>query len=90
MTFTVPSSSGERIVAPPAAAMKLIPSVVTPNLPPLDGIATTPYLDPAGNLVATDGYHPGTRRVLHAGKLHMPADQPGADRRRGSPRPSSC
>ena len=52
--------------------MKLIPSAVTPKLPPLDGIATTPYLDTAGNLVAKDGYHPGTRRILRAGKLSMP------------------
>ena len=51
ITFTAPTSSGGiRIVSPPAAAMKLLPSVVLPDLPPLDGIATTPYLDRAGNV----------------------------------------
>ena len=45
VTFTVPSRNGTQTVAPPAAVMKLIPPVVIPELPPLDGIATTPYLD---------------------------------------------
>ena len=73
VTFTVPGrEGGTRITAPPAAVMKLIPPVVVPELPPLDGIATTPYLDRDGNLIADDGYHPGSRRLLHSGGLRVP------------------
>ena len=67
---------GTRVVAPSSAVMKLIPSVGIPDLPPLDGIATTPYLDSAGNLIAKDGYNPGTRLVLAAGGFSIPAVQP--------------
>ena len=73
VTFTVPTKDGgTRTIAPPSAVMRLIPPVVIPELPPLDGIATTPYLDRDGNLIAADGYHPGTRRILHAGYLTLP------------------
>jgi hypothetical protein len=73
VTFTVPTKGGtEQMVAPPAAVMKLIPAVVVPELPPLDGIATTPYFDREGNLIAADGYHKGTRRLLHTGNLRIP------------------
>lgn len=72
ITFTVPTRSGPRIVAPAAAVMKLIPSVVIPDLPPLDGIAASPYLDPRGNVVAADGYNPATRLVLQCGGFRMP------------------
>jgi putative DNA primase/helicase len=74
VTFTVPTRDGTgRIVPPPAAVMKMIPAVVIPELPPLDGVATTPYLDGDGTLVASDGYHPGTRLVLHVGGLSLPS-----------------
>lgn len=74
VTFTAPTrDGGSRIIAPPAAVMKLIPPVVIPELPPLDGIATTPYLDRDGDLIAADGYHPGTRRILHTEGLRLPA-----------------
>ena len=81
VTFTVPVKNGTQMVAPPAAAMKLIPPVVIPELPPLDGIATTPYFDQDGTLIAADGYHQGTRRLLHTGTLRMPAirDVPTAE-----------
>jgi hypothetical protein len=72
---------GRRIVPPPAAAMKLIPSVVIPDLPPIDGVATIPYLDRDGNVVADDGYRPATRLVLHTGGFRVPAvpAAPGAE-----------
>lgn len=72
-TFIVPTKNGTQAVAPPTAVMKLIPPVVIPDLPPLDGIATTPYLDRDGNLIAKDGYNPGTRLLLQSGGFKMPA-----------------
>jgi hypothetical protein len=72
VTFTVPAKGGSQMVAPPAAVMKLIPPVVVPQLPPLDGIATTPYFDRGGNLIASDGYHAGTRRLLQTDDLRIP------------------
>jgi len=72
VSFTVPVKGGTQFVSPPAAVMKLIPPVVIPQLPPLDGIATTPYFDRDGNLIAADGYHAGTRRLLHTGTLRIP------------------
>ena len=52
VTFTVPSRGGTQMVAPPAAVMKLIPSVVIPELP----------------AARRDGHHalPGPRR--HRGR----------------------
>jgi hypothetical protein len=71
--FFITGRNGEpRIVQPPSGAMKLVPSVVIPELPPLDAIATTPYLDRGGNLIADDGYNPGTRLLLHTGGFRMP------------------
>jgi putative DNA primase/helicase len=52
--------------------MKILPAIVVPELPPLDGVVTTPYLDADGNVVATDGYHPGTRLVLLTRGLTLP------------------
>ena len=72
VTFTVPAKGGSQMVAPPAAVMKLIPPVVIPELPPLDGIVATPYLDRDGNLIADDGYHPGTRLLLQSGGFKIP------------------
>jgi hypothetical protein len=73
VTFIVSSRNGTQLVAPPAAAMKLIPPVVIPELPALDGIVTTPYLDRDGDVVASDGYNPRTRLVLHSGGFTAPA-----------------
>ena len=80
--FVVPTKDGtDRIVQPPPAAMKLIPSVVIPDLPALDAIAATPYLDAGGNVIGADGYHPATRLVLHTGGLRLPpiSDTPGKE-----------
>jgi hypothetical protein len=71
-TFVVHTKNGRQTVAPPAAVMKLIPPVVIPDLPPLDGIATTPYLDRDGNLIAEDGYNPSTRLLLQSGGFTFP------------------
>jgi hypothetical protein len=81
VNFTVTAKDTPRIVAPPGAAMKILPTVVVPALPALDGIATTPYLDADGNVVAKDGYHPGTRLVLHTGGLSLPpiSEAPSAE-----------
>lgn len=72
VTFIVPSKNGTQMVAPPAAVMKLIPPVVIPELPALDGIVTTPYLDRDGMVVASDGYNSRTRLVLHSGGFAVP------------------
>jgi hypothetical protein len=82
VTFIVPTREGSaRMIAPPAAVLKLIPSVVIPQLPALDGIATTPYLDRDGNLISSEGYHAGTRRLLQTRGLRIPdiAPVPGAE-----------
>jgi hypothetical protein len=72
VTFTVPArGGGQRIISAPAAVMKLIPSIVVPDLPALDGVATTPYLDSDGGVIAVDGYNPATRLVLHTSGLKM-------------------
>ena len=60
------------IVAPPVAAMKLIPPAILPELPPLDGVAAVPYFDREGTLVSAEGYHPGTRRFLRPSGLDIP------------------
>ena len=90
VTFTVPSKDGEpRIVAPRPAVMKLIPSVVIPELPPLDGIATTPYLDRDGNVsppMATTRA-PAWCCTPAASASRRSATCPAT---RTSPRPSSC
>ncbi len=81
VTFTMKTSDRPRIVAAPAAVMKLIPAVVVPELPPLDGIAATPYLDRDGNVIAKDGYNRDTRLVLHSGGFRIPpiAETPEAE-----------
>jgi hypothetical protein len=73
VTFTVPAKGGSHTIAPPAAVMKLIPPVVIPELPALDGIVTSPYLDHEGNVIASDGYNPETHLYLHAGGFQVPA-----------------
>ena len=80
VTFTGMTRNGPQIVAPPGAVMKMIPAVMIPELPPLDGVTTTPYLDADGSVVDGDGYHPGTRLVLHKGGLALPpvSDAPAA------------
>jgi hypothetical protein len=72
VTFEVPTRNGTQMVAPPAAVMKLIPPIVIPELPPLDGIVTSPYLDRDGTVIARDGYNPGSRLVLHSGGFKVP------------------
>jgi len=77
VTFTIGDSA--KAIAPPAAVMKLIPSVVIPGLPPLDGITATPYLDRQGSVISAEGYDAGTRLVLHCGGFQIPSVslQPG-------------
>ena len=72
--FTVRSNTdADRIVAPPAAVMKMLPALLIPNMPPLDGVVTAPYLDKDGKIIAKDGYHAGTRLVLHMRGLDLPS-----------------
>jgi hypothetical protein len=61
-----------RMVAPPSAVMKILPAIILPDLPPLDGVTNTPYLDKDGNVIAADGYHPGSRLVLEMRGLTLP------------------
>jgi hypothetical protein len=66
VTFTQPTSrGGPKIVQAPGSVMKMIPTVLIPKLPPLDGIATTPYLDRDGTVIAANGYYAATRLVLY-------------------------
>lgn len=78
--FTTTSRDSTRIVAPPGAVMKMLPAMLTPELPPLDGVVTAPYLDKNGVVIATDGYHPGSHLVLRMQGLNLPpvSDQPTA------------
>jgi hypothetical protein len=71
ITFTAPNSQGKpRIVVPPAAVMKMVSFSIVRVLPPLDGIATTPYLDKDGNVITANGYNPASRLVLYVdGKI---------------------
>lgn len=70
--FVIHAKDVQRLVAPPGAAMKILPAIVIPELPPLDGVVTTPYLDADGDVVAADGYHAGTRLVLLTRGLVLP------------------
>jgi hypothetical protein len=66
ITFTAPATrGGPRIVQPPGSVMKMIPFIVLPKLPPLDGIATTPYLDKEGNVITANGYHAPSQLILY-------------------------
>jgi hypothetical protein len=69
--FLSRTSDGEPIVAPPAAVMKIITAIILRELPQLDGVTSTPYLDADGNLIDRDGYHPGTRLVLRMDGLTL-------------------
>lgn len=72
--FTAKSNTDiDRIVAPPAAVMKMLPALLVSNMPPLDGVVTAPYLDKDGKIVAKDGYHAGTRLMLRMRGLDFPA-----------------
>jgi hypothetical protein len=79
--LTITKDGQQRIVAPPASALKILPPLMLRELPQLDGVTATPYLDAAGNLIATDGYHPGSRLVLRMGDLSLPpvSDAPTTD-----------
>lgn len=81
VNFTTLAKDTVRVVAPPSAAMKILPAIIIADLPPLDGVTNTPYLDQDGNVVAQDGYHPGTRLVLHMRGLALPPinQTPAAD-----------
>lgn len=70
--FLSRTNDGDKIVAPPIAVMRIITAIILRELPQLDGVTTTPYLDADGNLVASDGYHPGSRLVLRTGGLTLP------------------
>jgi hypothetical protein len=76
--FLSRTNDGDKIVAPPAAVMRIIAAIILRELPQLDGVTSTPYLDAAGNLVASDGYHPGSRLVLRMEGLTLPqvSDKP--------------
>ena len=58
--------------------MRIIAAIILRELPQLDGVTSTPYLDAAGNLVASDGYHPGSHLVLRMDGLTLPqvSDKP--------------
>ena len=79
--FTTLAKDAVRIVAPPSAAMKILPAIIMADLPPLDGVTNTPYLDQDGNVIARDGYHPGTRLVLSMRGLALPpvSERPSAE-----------
>jgi hypothetical protein len=76
--FLSRTNDGDKIVAPPIAVMKIAATIILRELPQLDGVTSTPYLDAAGNLVASDGYHPGSRLVLRMDGLTLPpvSDKP--------------
>jgi len=61
-----------RIVAPPAPVMKMLPTIILADLPVLDGLAESPYLDSSGEIITDDGYHPGSRLYLLTHGLALP------------------
>jgi hypothetical protein len=69
--FTASSQGSTRLVAPPGAVMKMIPTLLLERIPPLDGIVTAPYLDREGQVVAEDGYHKASRLVLRMHGLDL-------------------
>lgn len=76
--FLSRGNDGDKIVTPPIAVLKITVAIILRELPQLDGVTSTPYLDAAGNLVASDGYHPGSQLVLRTDGLTLPqvADRP--------------
>lgn len=76
--FTASSQGSTRLVAPPGAVMKMMPTLMLERIPPLDGVVTAPYLDAAGQVVASDGYHASSRLVLRMRGLRLPpvSEQP--------------
>jgi len=70
--FTASNQGGTRLVAPPGAVMKMMPTLMLDRIPPLDGIVTAPYLDATGQVVAEDGYHKASRLVLRMHGLQLP------------------
>jgi hypothetical protein len=76
--FLSRTNDGDKIVAPPIAVMRIITAIILRELPQLDGVTSTPYLDADGSLVASDGYHPGSRLVLRTDGLTLPpvSDKP--------------
>ena len=72
VTFTGATKQGPTIIAPPAAVMRMIPALVIPELPALDGVTSAPYFGPDGTLVCEEGYNPGTRLILRKGALVLP------------------
>jgi hypothetical protein len=74
--FLARTSDGQRIVAPPAPVMKIAVALMLRELPQLDGVTSSPYLDADGNLIACDGYHPGTRLFLRMDGLRIPPFSP--------------
>jgi hypothetical protein len=59
-------------VGPPQQVMRMVPAAVKKRLPVLDGIASTPYLTAAGDVIAADGYNPESRLLLRTGGLVLP------------------
>jgi hypothetical protein len=76
--FLSRSNDGDKLVAPPVAVMRIIAAIILRELPQLDGVTTTPYLDATGKLIASDGYNPDSRLVLRTGGLTLPqvSDKP--------------
>lgn len=71
ITF-VGGGDAPRIIAPPAPVMKMMPTLILPDLPVLDGLAGSPYLDSSGEVITRDGYHPGSRLYLLTQGLELP------------------
>ena len=81
--FLSRTSDGEQLVAPPAAVMKIVATIILRELPQLDGVTSTPYLDARrepGRPRRLPSWHPA--RPAH-GWAHLPAGQRRAHRGRG-------
>ena len=76
--FLTLTRDGGRVVSPPVAVLRIVAAIILRELPPLDGVTSTPYLDGDGNLIAMNGYHPGTHLVLRMDGLTLPpvSDKP--------------
>jgi hypothetical protein len=63
-----------RMVPPPEAVVRSLSmdNDFADTMPEILGVLSTPFFDRDGNLVETDGYHPGARVVLAKGDLVVP------------------
>ena len=69
---TTTKEGATKAVGPPQQVMRMVPAAAKKKLPVLDGMASTPYLDAEGRVIASDGYNAVSRLLLRTGGLSLP------------------